>query len=368
MDSPRPPGSDTTQIDLRAVKEGRNPMNTNSSRSAIGLLAVALLLGLPVALIVLRTAGVQVSGGAAESTSAGAAEMDGQGTSNGLGPVERAPDRVIEPSVLARRLGLEAPPPIDDPVGLEEGPPLDPPGFVGEAAPQAPVQGRPLGVERARPLDQEAEERERLRQRGHRPPLARRIAERGGERRGIEPAEPEWVRLIREQMEKRISFDFVDTPLADVFAFLTNLTGINYVLDPQSIQDDDRPVTLKVNDMRIGAALEWILRLVNLNYDFKDEVIFIATRERLHEPVGTLVYDCRDILKEEAREELLDVIFGLVEEGWHDERAVLRFIDGRLIVRHRKNSLKVVEEFMDAFMKASEMDPLPVLEEEGEDE
>ena len=72
----------------------------------------------------------------------------------------------------------------------------------------------------------------------------------------LEEADPEWKKVVKEQMEKRISFDFVDTPLADVVAFLNNLTGVNMVLDPAAVEGDDVPVTLKVNDMRLGAALE----------------------------------------------------------------------------------------------------------------
>ena len=111
-----------------------------------------------------------------------------------------------------------------------------------------------------------------------------------------EEAEPQWKKEVREQMEKRISFDFVDTPLADVVAFLANLTGTNMVLDPAAVQGDDVPVTLKVNDMRLGAALEWILKLANLTYALRDEVIFISTKERVSEQALLRLYDVRDLL------------------------------------------------------------------------
>ena len=41
-----------------------------------------------------------------------------------------------------------------------------------------------------------------------------------------------WRTEVQEQFEKRISFDFVDTPLADVVAFLGSITGTNMVIDP----------------------------------------------------------------------------------------------------------------------------------------
>ncbi|MBI2192880.1 MAG: hypothetical protein HYU36_12950 [Planctomycetes bacterium] len=111
-----------------------------------------------------------------------------------------------------------------------------------------------------------------------------------------EEEEPEWKRNIKSQMEKRISFDFVDTPLVDVVQFLNNLTGANFVLDPKAVAGQDTPVTLKVNDMRLGAAIEWILRLVNLSYTLKDEAIFISTKEGITDKVVMRLYDVRDLL------------------------------------------------------------------------
>ncbi|MBI2190986.1 MAG: hypothetical protein HYU36_03240 [Planctomycetes bacterium] len=106
----------------------------------------------------------------------------------------------------------------------------------------------------------------------------------------------EWKKGILQQMEKRVSFDFVDTPLQDVMAFLQNLTGVNIVLDPQATGGGDASVTLRVNDMRLSAAMEWILRLVNLKYVLRDEAIYISTSDRLEEAGVMRIYDVRDLL------------------------------------------------------------------------
>ncbi|MDP6112683.1 MAG: hypothetical protein QGF00_21630 [Planctomycetota bacterium] len=107
---------------------------------------------------------------------------------------------------------------------------------------------------------------------------------------------PQWKLDILVQLDKRVSFDFLDTPLADVVAFLQNLTGVNMVVDPGAVEGDDIPVTLKVGDMKLGAALDWILRLVNLQYAFQDEAIFISTKERIKKPETLRIYDVRDLL------------------------------------------------------------------------
>jgi hypothetical protein len=114
--------------------------------------------------------------------------------------------------------------------------------------------------------------------------------------RSEEEDSPQWKLDILEQLDKRVSFDFLDTPLADVVAFLQNLTGVNMVVDPGAVEGDDIPVTLKVGDMKLGAALDWILRLVNLQFAFQDEAIFISTKDRIRRPETLRIYDVRDLL------------------------------------------------------------------------
>jgi hypothetical protein len=176
--------------------------------------------------------------------------------------------------------------------------------------------------------------------------------------------EPEWIVQIREQMQKRISFDFVDTPLADVVAFLSNLTNTNIVLDPAAVDGDDVPVTLKVSDMKLEAAMEWILRLVNLSYAFHSEAIFIATVDRLQDlpsqrnmQITYRAFDLREQLKEDSREVLLELIRNSIAADWEAPEAILSFIDGRLIIRHRRIVVRMVEEMMDEFLRASGVEP-----------
>ena len=190
------------------------------------------------------------------------------------------------------------------------------------------------------------------------------------QRRAVRPRplipeeEPEWKLEIKEQMQKRISFDFVDTPLEDVVAFLTNLTNANMVLDPAAVGGDDVPVTLKVSDMKLEAVLDWILRLVNLSYVLIDEAIFISTADRLQElpsqrnmQIVYRAYDLREQLREDSREVLLDLIRNSLAADWEAPEAILAFVDGRLIIRHRWIVVRMVEKLMDEFLRASGVEP-----------
>ena len=108
--------------------------------------------------------------------------------------------------------------------------------------------------------------------------------------------EPEpWERRIREAMGKKISFDFVETPLQDVISFIGTLVDVTIVLDREAIRDEPPSVTLKVNDMRLEAALNWVLKLSGLKYTLKDEAIFISKPDRIHDDAVLRMYDVTDL-------------------------------------------------------------------------
>jgi len=113
---------------------------------------------------------------------------------------------------------------------------------------------------------------------------------------GGEDVKPqEWEARIREAMGKKISFDFVETPLQDVIAFVSSLTDVTIVLDAEAIKDEAPTVTLRVNDMRLEAALNWVLKLVNLKYTLKDEAVFVSKPERIHDKPILRMYDVTDL-------------------------------------------------------------------------
>ena len=104
---------------------------------------------------------------------------------------------------------------------------------------------------------------------------------------------PEWENRIREGMGKKISFDFVETPLQDVISFMSSLVGVTIVLDTEALGDAVPNVTLRVNDMRFESALGWICKLVGLHYGLRDEAVYISNR--LHQKPELRMYDISDI-------------------------------------------------------------------------
>ncbi len=111
---------------------------------------------------------------------------------------------------------------------------------------------------------------------------------------GDQAEEQEWERKIKEALNKKVTFDFVETPLQDVVNFLSSLVDVTIVLDTAATKDAP-PVTLRVNEMRLQSALNWILKLVALKYTLKDEAIFISKAEAIQERAILRMYDVTDL-------------------------------------------------------------------------
>ena len=117
----------------------------------------------------------------------------------------------------------------------------------------------------------------------------------GGESSGPEP----WELRLREKLaSQKISFDFVETPLPDVLAFLSSLTDVTIILDPDAIRDGAPTVTLRVNEMTLERALNWICKLASLKYNLKNEAIYVAHPEKLRDRVVLRMYDVSDLTME----------------------------------------------------------------------
>lgn len=106
--------------------------------------------------------------------------------------------------------------------------------------------------------------------------------------------EQEWERKIKEALNKKVTFDFVETPLQDVVNFLSSLVDVTIVLDTVAVKDAPN-VTLRVNEMRLQSALNWILKLVALKYTLKDEAVFISKAEAIQEKAILRMYDVTDL-------------------------------------------------------------------------
>ncbi|MFO7900940.1 MAG: hypothetical protein R6V58_18025 [Planctomycetota bacterium] len=115
---------------------------------------------------------------------------------------------------------------------------------------------------------------------------------------GGEVAKPEpWRKDLETKLQKPVSFDFIATPLQDVIAFLRGLQDVNIVLDEKAVEGRDLDVTLQLDKVRFKDALDWILRLVNLEYTLDNGAVYISTEDRIQKIRKTVTryYDVSDL-------------------------------------------------------------------------
>lgn len=122
------------------------------------------------------------------------------------------------------------------------------------------------------------------------------IAQRTGDvtRRRVEDP---WKIEARKKLGRHVSFEFVDTPLDEALAFLDSLTKVNFILDPRVAAEGAGKIaiTLRVSDMEMEMALKWILRLADLDYELKNQAVFITKKANLAGSVVLEIYDVRDL-------------------------------------------------------------------------
>lgn len=92
---------------------------------------------------------------------------------------------------------------------------------------------------------------------------------------------------IDEALNTKISFEFAETSLRDVIAFLREKTGINIVIETAITES---MVNLKLDNVTIKTALKYILP-DGVSYIVEDDVVYI-----LNDRLEMRVYDVRDLL------------------------------------------------------------------------
>jgi len=94
--------------------------------------------------------------------------------------------------------------------------------------------------------------------------------------RAEEPAKPDAAKEIEKALERKISFDFVDTPLKEALAFLREIAKVNFVLDAPIGKKHNPQVNLRVADMPLSQALGWVCKLTECKWEIAGGAVHIA--------------------------------------------------------------------------------------------
>lgn len=146
--------------------------------------------------------------------------------------------------------------------------------------------------------------------------------------RVIPEQEPAWRNRMPWALRQTVSFDFRNVPVAEALKSLEADTSVSLVFDERVAEVTVRsPVSLKVDDMLLSTTLGWLLRMVDLDYTERGDIVFVSTRDGVIEEFRRQVRAGeRPNWREELRRELEregDFGFG----GEASIRAVIRQIE-----------------------------------------
>ena len=181
-----------------------------------------------------------------------------------------------------------------------------------------------------------------------------------------------WQVALKSRLEKKISFEFENTSLADALARTQRQLGLTIVLDPQVAAQGPANINLHVTDMSGALALSWILRLVNLEFVLKDGVIY-ATDPPLLGPEFRM-YNVPDLAKKAkapnaATEDAnIDPLMGMIyshvgDHKWDLDRGERMESDsGYLLVWNTADVHEKIHQLLEQFRN-----PTPAIKVEPED-
>jgi hypothetical protein len=151
---------------------------------------------------------------------------------------------------------------------------------------------------------------------GQRGPAPRRAAAQSGD--AAQPAAPGAGALapasrtspaprkpteLEEKLAKRLSVEFVETPLRDVLTYLTDTNDVQFYVNAKALEEhgitSDSPITLRLNDVRMDTVLDLMLEQVSnggVAYVERDGVLIISEATQLADRLEVQVYNCRDLL------------------------------------------------------------------------
>ena len=100
----------------------------------------------------------------------------------------------------------------------------------------------------------------------------------------------EAVPEIREKLEMPITLEFRDVGLDYIMDFLTDATGVN-IIASSDVHPKERKVTIRIKDMSLRNALNYILKGQGLSYRIEKNAIWVATPEEMErEEPETRIY------------------------------------------------------------------------------
>jgi hypothetical protein len=122
----------------------------------------------------------------------------------------------------------------------------------------------------------------------------------------ISPA-PRKPTELEQKLAKRLSVEFIETPLRDVLTYLSDTNDVQFYVNAKALEGEgvstDAPVTLRLKEVRMDTVLDLALEQASNGvaaYVERDGVLIISEATRLADRLEVHVYNCRDLLSLEV--------------------------------------------------------------------
>ena len=165
------------------------------------------------------------------------------------------------------------------------------------------------------------------------------------------PAPEPWRVTLQDRLARSVSFDFQETALKDVVAFLANTTGAPILVDPEL--GAEVVLTLRLTDVSGMEAVNWVARQSRLHAAFQDGAVVLTQRP----PTIVRIYDVSGFYPDGSLgtfDGLVELILQSVAPRSWEEFGTLEFWNEMLIVRNTEDVQAQIVEFLKVARKAQE--------------
>ena len=109
--------------------------------------------------------------------------------------------------------------------------------------------------------------------------------------------QPKWADEIQNKLKREVSFEFKEVPLADAIKHVAKSTEIDIKFHEFVTRGgfEKTPVSLRVKDMKASVALEWIVKLTDMEFVFQEKTIQINRQPNIACGPEYIIVDVRDL-------------------------------------------------------------------------
>ncbi len=123
-----------------------------------------------------------------------------------------------------------------------------------------------------------------------------------------QPAAANGEGALAEKLAKRLTAEFVETPLPEVLQFLSDTSDVQIFINRKAIENDglelNSPISINLKNVRLDMLLDLILEQAisggGLTYVERDGILIVSTMANLEGASEVRVYNCRDLLEMEG--------------------------------------------------------------------